>query len=134
MLNVPIVAHVTHVDYCPAARKAAACITQLALAVAVALYGPVVVTIASSTRLASVGVIILSVYPAPAAEKLVMALPPATMRSVGKLVLRVPLSLAATEPVRDTETSKGAAVSRPLYSMRRRSGKALAALKLTVTV
>jgi hypothetical protein len=50
------------------------------------------------------------------------------------VVVTAPLLLVALLPCAPTATSSGFTVSRPLYSAIRISGKAAAALKITVTV
>jgi hypothetical protein len=78
-------------------------------------------------------VIIRAVKPLPAPVVSVMIQLAPTSKSVALVVVTEPLLLVALLPVAAVLMSRGAAVFTPLYSRMRTSGKAAAALKLTVS-
>lgn len=118
-----------------AALNVAICITQSADdVVAVALLLPATVVDLSSAISASGVVIMRVVNPLPGAVKCDPVVPAPKINSLAAVVVADPLLAAVPVPNAPTATSKGLAVSIPLYSKILTSGNVAAPLNVTVTV
>ena len=98
------------------------------------LYDPVVVTVLSSTISESGLVIIRLVKPVPAAENTPDVSPAPNINSLLNEVVTDPVVAVAALPDVEANLSKGFVVSKPLYSLARKSTKAAGVLKVTVTI